>query len=314
MNKAPLVFSVKGNSLDDGPGIRSVIFFKGCPLNCVWCHNPESKSPDPELSFDAQKCVACDTCIQTCKEGALSRDNPFFVDRAKCTLCFECAKNCPSGALSRVGEEWTIDKLVAKVVRDKPFYDTSGGGVTFSGGEPTLNLAFLAELIAAIKAQGIQTLVETSGLFDLDRFAAAVLPHTDTIYMDIKLLDAGEHKHYCGVDNQRVLENFARLHEMSRSGRFEIIPRVPLIPGITDRKENLEAIAAFLREHGANQIRLLPNNPTWHQKCLTIGTESAFGQDSPMRQWLPQEKLEQCRNIFLAQSFLLDPDPDRPNR
>lgn len=311
MNEAPLIFSVKGNSLDDGPGIRSVLFFKGCPLSCAWCHNPESKRPEAELSFDTQKCVACDTCLQTCMEGALSRDNPFFVDRNRCTLCFECARNCPSGALSRLGEEWTVEALVAWVARDKPFFDTSGGGVTFSGGEPTLHLEFLSRLVAAIKAKGIHTLIETCGLFNLDQFRETVLPHTDAIYMDLKLFDEGEHKRYCGVGNGRILENFARLHELSRVGGFAIMPRVPLIPDITDRRENLEAIARFLRGLGAGQVRLLPNNPTWHQKCLTIGCESEFGEESPMRKWLPPEKMEECRSIFRAEAIAVEPDEGR---
>jgi len=298
MKKAPLVFSVKGNSLDDGPGIRSVIFFKGCPLDCVWCHNPESKNPDAELSFDAQKCVGCDTCLDTCEEDALSRDNPFFVDRAKCALCFECAQNCPSGALSRTGEEWTVEKLVAKVSRDLPFYKTSGGGVTYSGGEPTLNLEFLAELVAAVKAKGIHNLIETCGLFDLDRFRELILPHTDAIYMDLKLFDPAEHKKRCGVDNGVILGNFASLAEEAKTGRFTLLPRIPLVPGITDENENLEAIAQFLAGLDIHEVRLLPNNPTWHDKLPTLGGESPFGPDSPLRQWLPQERMEECKGIF----------------
>lgn len=298
MKKAPLVFNVKGNSLDDGPGIRSVIFFKGCPLSCVWCHNPESKSPDPELAFDAQKCVGCDTCLQTCQAGALSRENPFFIDRAKCTLCFDCAKSCPSGALGRLGEEWTVEKLVAKIARDQPFYDTSGGGVTYSGGEPTLNLDFLAELTAAVKAKGIHNLIETCGFFDLERVRELVLPFTDAIYMDLKVFDPAEHKKFCGVDNAVILKNFAALAEEARAGRFTLLARTPLVPGITDGNENLEAIAKFLAGLGLHEVRLLPNNPAWHDKCPPLGAQSPFAADSPLRQWLSEERMEECKGIF----------------
>ena len=305
MKKTPLLIEIKGNSLDDGPGIRSVIFFKGCPLSCIWCHNPESKSPDPELAFDAQKCIACDSCREKCPEGALSRDNPFYVDRVKCTLCFECVKVCPSGALGRVGREYTVEEVVAKVVRDKPFYDASGGGVTFSGGEPTLHMEFLSGRLAAIKDKGIHTLIETCGLFNFDQFKESVLPFTDAVYMDIKLLDGDEHKRYCGVDNKMILENFIKLHELSTIRGFEMVARVPLIPGITDREQNLETIARFLRDHGVKKIRLLPNNPTWHQKCLTLGYQSPFEEESPMRKWMDPEKMKACRNIFPANSVLV---------
>lgn len=303
MSKAPLIFSVKGNSLDDGPGIRSVVFFKGCPLSCVWCHNPESKSPNPELSFDPSKCIGCNACIETCTEKALSRDNPFFIDRRRCTLCFECADGCPAEALCRVGREWTVEQLVAKIGKDKPFFKTSGGGATLSGGEPTLHLEFLSQLLAALKQKGIHTLIETCGLFDGDEFIRAALPHTDAIYMDLKLFDGTEHQRHCGVDNRRILENFTRLHILSRAGGFEILPRVPLIPGITDGKKNLAAIGKFLQEQGAGRVLLLPNNPTWHDKCPTIGAASPFANDSPTRKWLPSERLEECQKIFAGSSI-----------
>jgi len=305
MKKTPLISDIQGNSLDDGPGIRSLIFFKGCPLSCRWCQNPESKNPDPELAFDAQKCVACDSCMEKCPEGALSRDNVYFVDRARCTLCFECVKVCPSGALSRAGREYTVEEVTAAVAKDQPFYEASGGGVTLSGGEPTMHLEFLSGLLAALKNKGIHTLIETCGWFNFDQFQESALPFTDAVYLDIKLFDADEHQRYCGVDNQVILENFIKLHELSLSRQLEIVARVPLIPDITDREHNLEAIARFFREHGVKQIRLLPNNPTWHPKCLALGYESPFGEDSPMRKWLPPEKMEACRNIFLANSLMV---------
>jgi pyruvate formate lyase activating enzyme len=226
------------------------------------------------------------------------------VDRNKCSLCFECVKVCPSEALSRAGREFTLEEIIVKVVKYKPFYDTSGGGVTFSGGEPTMHMEFLSELLIALKNKGIHTLIETCGLFNFEKFKEAVLPFTDTIYMDIKLFDANEHKRYCGVDNKTILKNFIKLHELSLSGGFEIVARVPLIPDITDQEENLESIALFLRDHNVKEIRLLPNNPTWHPKCLTIGYESPFGEDSPTRKWLPPEKMEICRNIFRKNSYL----------
>jgi pyruvate formate lyase activating enzyme len=133
--KSPLVLEIKGNSLDDGPGIRSVIFFKGCPLSCVWCHNPESRKAAPEIAFDGKLCVDCGECRKTCPERALSKIHPFYVDRTLCNLCYLCADACPSGALEKVGKTMTVDAIMEKILPDKPFYDASGGGVTLSGGE-----------------------------------------------------------------------------------------------------------------------------------------------------------------------------------
>jgi len=206
--KQPLILEIKGNALDDGPGIRSVVFFKGCPLSCLWCHNPESKRMGMEIGFEAKTCVGCDTCINLCPENALSRENPFFIDRDACTLCFECVDACPSGALTRIGTYMSVEAIAEQVLRDKPFYDTSGGGVTLSGGEPTLVTGFAGELAARLKASGIHTLIETCGLFDLARFDESLYPYLDLIYFDIKLMDAALHAHYCGVANETILYNF----------------------------------------------------------------------------------------------------------
>lgn len=298
MRRTPLIIDIKGNSLDDGPGIRSVIFFKGCPLSCIWCHNPESKTPDAELSFDPQKCIACDTCINICQIEALSKDNPFFIDRKRCTLCFECVKKCPSDALSRVGWKFTQEEIIEKVVKDKPFYDTSGGGVTFSGGEPTIHMEFLSDLLVTLKNKDIHTLIETCGYFNFEKFKKLILPYIDMIFMDIKFLDTEKHKHYCGVDNHLILENFLRLQELSLHEGFEIKVRLPLIPDITDTEQNISSIALFLHTHQVKEIHLLPNNPIWHEKCQRIGFVSSYEKNSPMRKWFPKNRMESCKKIF----------------
>ena len=159
--RTPLILDIKGNSLDDGPGIRSVIFFKGCPLSCVWCHNPESKKTGAEIAFDGGRCIDCGTCREVCPEKALSRENPFYIDRSRCPLCFDCVQACPSGALEQVGKEMSINEILEKIVPDKPFFEVSDGGVTLSGGEPTLFMDFAAKLLVALKQQKIHTLVET---------------------------------------------------------------------------------------------------------------------------------------------------------
>ena len=307
--KHPLVLEIKGNALDDGPGIRSVVFFKGCPLSCTWCHNPESKRTGVEIGFHAKTCVGCDTCTGVCPENALSRNNPFFIDRSACTLCFQCADTCPSGALSRIGTAMTIDEIVAKVIRDKPFYDTSGGGVTFSGGEPTLFMAFTGALAKTLKAGGIHTLLETCGFFDTGRFFDCAYPWLDMIYYDIKLIDPAAHARYCGLSNERILRNFKALHQRAQAGGVPVLPRIPLIPGITDADDNIKGIAGFLASLGVTQAGLLPYHPLWREKNHKIGIAPGLpNPGSPnneaaaqtMAQWMNKQAIEKCRAVFEA--------------
>ncbi|MEW5785162.1 MAG: glycyl-radical enzyme activating protein [Bacillota bacterium] len=294
----PLIVEIKGNSLDDGPGIRSVIFFKGCPLSCSWCHNPECQSARRELMFDPEKCIGCGSCIERCPRQALSRENVFFVDREACELCFSCCAVCPAAALAPVGRRMEPGEIAARVLKDKPFFDNSGGGVTLSGGEPTMQMAFMVELLEALKEKGVHTLIETCGLFELAEFRRLALPLIDIIYMDLKLIDSGLHKRFCGADNAVILENMVRLHELSRSGKFSIIPRLPLVPGITATAANLAAAAQFLRRHGFKESRLLPYNPLWGEKLYRIGLPNPYAKEHPMMHWLPKEVLERSTQLW----------------
>jgi len=296
--KTPLILDIKGNSLDDGPGIRTVVFFKGCPLSCVWCHNPESKKAVPEISFDKTKCVASDTCINVCSEDALDRKNPFFIDRNLCTLCEICVANCPSGAIAMVGKKITMKNIVATVLKDKPFYQNSGGGVTLSGGEPTLYMDFLSSLLAHLKSEGIHTLIETCRLFDLETFKEKILPFIDTIYYDIKIIDSLLHKRFCGVKNDVILENFIALNRVSTQNGIEILPRTPLIPDITVTEENLTAIADFLAAQGVKKTRLLAYNPLWHDKNEKIGIINKQTKAKNMTTWIPKDKIKYYESIF----------------
>ena len=296
--RRPLILEVKGNSLDDGPGIRTVVFFKGCPLSCVWCHNPESKRVGQEISFDPRECVGCDACLDICEEGALDRNNTLLVDRGKCTLCFRCADDCPSGALARVGMYREIEEVASLVEKDLPFFHTSGGGVTLSGGEPTLFMDYASELLRRLREMGVHTIVETCGHFDLGEFEVKVLPYTDTIYFDLKLHDSGAHKKYCGIPNATILDNFARLHLSYLEGGASLFPRVPLIPGITDTGENLTALAAFLRENGAEEVALLQYNPLWFEKSRKIGRENPLEGCEATTTWMKPSEVERCRSFF----------------
>ncbi len=295
---SPLILEIKGNSLDDGPGIRSVVFFKGCPLDCVWCHNPESKKRTPELSFDGGACVACDACIEACPEGALKRKKKEFINREKCTLCFKCTDVCPSGALSRAGKRMTVNEILEIVTRDKPFYESSGGGITLSGGEPALDIDFLAEVAAGAKKENIHVLLETCGLFSFDTFIEKVYPHLDEIFFDIKIFDEEAHKKYCGASNKIILENFSRLHEKFLDGGVPILPRTPLVPGITDGTENLEAIADFLKVNNVTRASLLDYNPLWHEKNQKIGVTNRYSKKKEMQDFIDKKEVQTCREIY----------------
>ncbi len=295
--KAPLVFEIKGNSLDDGPGIRSVVFFKGCPLSCLWCHNPESQRPGRELSFDEGTCVGCDTCIGLCPEKALDRRNPGFIDRDSCTLCLMCADNCPSGALAAVGKTMTVADIVREIEKDTPFFRTSDGGATLTGGEPTLFIDFVSRLAGELKKRRIHLLLETCGFFNYEIFLRRLYPKLDMIFFDIKIIDPAEHLRLCGISNETILDNFRKLHRRYMEGGVEILPRVPLVPGLTATDENLRAIARFLGEARARRISLLQNNPLWFEKTRMLGRVPTV-ENNDMRRWIERERMEEIRSMF----------------
>lgn len=300
--RRPLILEVKGNSLDDGPGIRTVVFFKGCPLSCAWCHNPESKRTGQEISFDAGECVACDACLEACEEGALNRSRPGFIDREKCTLCFRCAEACPSGALSPVGRYMEVGEVLAMVEKDLPFFRTSGGGVTLSGGEPTLFMDYARDLLRGLGDMGVHAIVETCGHFDAEEFEEKVLPFVAAIYFDLKIFDPEEHRRHCGLPNGIILENFTRLLHTAAEGGIPLMPRIPLVPGITAIDDNLSALASFLRESGATEVALLQYNPLWFEKGRKIGAESLLEKSAATATWMKPFEVERCRCFFAGLS------------
>lgn len=300
--KKPLILEIKGNSLDDGPGIRSVVFFKGCPLSCIWCHNPESKRANVEISYDRELCIGCGTCIGKCSLNAVSPVNPSFVNRDICNLCFKCADACPAKAMSRVGIEMTQEELLQKLLSDKPFYDISGGGVTLSGGECTLCTEWVGDLAKKLKESGVKVLIETCGYFDYDKAEVFLLPYISDVYCDIKLFDREKHREYCGVSNDRILENFRRMVADREKFGYNIMPRVPLIPDITDTDENLTAIAEYMHSCGVRKTELLPYNPTWYAKNDKLGITLA-PELADVKSWQSKEKLEHAKSIFKSKEI-----------
>lgn len=257
MNKA-IFFDIQRNSFVDGPGIRTTVFFKGCNLKCAWCHNPESQSAKPQMMFYKDKCTGCGKCKSVC---------PYHLEQ--CELCGKCTLYCPVDARMVCGKEHTVDEVLQEVLKDKAFYETSGGGVTFSGGECMLQIDFLVEILKKCKENGIHTAVDTAGHIPFESFEK-ILPYTDLFLYDIKIFDSQKHKQYVGVSNELILENLKKLFE--RKAKLWI--RIPIIPDVNDSIEEIQKIKDFLKTIGtAEKIELLPYHAMGENKYRAIGKE-----------------------------------------
>ena len=264
----PLIVDIKRHSLEDGPGIRSVIFFKGCSLNCIFCQNPEAQDQDVEIAFTASDCISCGACLDACEENAVDLKLPHRIHRIRCNRCGKCADVCPGGGLRRIGERYSPQSLTEIVLRDYAFYRHSGGGITLSGGESTMYPDYVLSLLQLLKARKIHVALETCGYFEYPVFRENILPYLDLIFFDIKLIDSQSHRKLTGKSNQKILDNFRRL--MSEC-EIEVRPRIPLIPGVTATRENLSAVLDFLCSAGADSITPLPYNPLGMKMRVNLG-------------------------------------------
>ena len=262
------VFDIRKYSVHDGPGIRTTVFLKGCPLDCWWCHNPESQSNLPEPMLRPNLCIACDACIEACSEGAIERAGGGLTwDRALCVSCGDCAEICLAGAREMAGREMTVSAVLAEIERDRPFYEESGGGVTFSGGEPLLQWRFLGELLRACREIDLHTTLDTSGFAAWEVFEN-ILPYTSLVLYDLKHTNPERHRQVTGVPLAPILRNLERL---SARG-VPIWLRVPLVPGINDDEENLRRVGALAaRLPGIRQVGLLAYHPTAAGKYERLG-------------------------------------------
>lgn len=248
-----LVFNLQRFAVHDGPGIRTTLFLKGCPLRCWWCHNPESQSSSPEVVYSQQRCVRCGACVAACPDHALSLDDVVHVDEELCRACGTCAEHCLAGARQLAGEWLSVEAALASVERDRAFYEESGGGVTLSGGEPVYQPDFAADFLAACRDAGIHTALDTCG-FAAPQVFRHVAQHADLLLFDLKVLDPQRHRELTGVPNHVILENLRWAAGQHQS----VIVRVPIIPGCTDDAANLQAIRNCAASLDLRRVDLLP--------------------------------------------------------
>jgi pyruvate formate lyase activating enzyme len=289
---------IKRHSLEDGPGIRSVVFFKGCPLRCVFCQNPETQEFAAEISFRSRRCIDCKSCMDSCPRGL---PRPRLVGSTACGKCGACVRACPSGALALIGQRLSVGEILNVVLRDEPYYRHSGGGVTLSGGECTAFPEFVGELLAGLHNHGISAAIETCGEFSHPQFAQWILPHVDPILFDVKLADDAAHVRFTGRSNQRIWANLAQLLAAFPD---RVQPRIPLIPGITATRENLAALAARLAELGARSLTLLPYNPLGAAMAESLGrpcpacSAKTLPKDGNLKETLTWFAAEVARHSF----------------
>lgn len=266
-----LIFDVQRFSLHDGPGLRTLVFFKGCPLSCWWCSNPESHSSRREIMFDVRKCRACGECAAACQSGALTRDTQgrFVYQRELCILCGDCVEACPQQARRLVGREVTVEQLVEEIERDAPFFRRSGGGVTLGGGEPLLQPLFAQGLLKACRERGIHTAMETSG-HAAWRAVSRVSQFVDLIFFDIKHIDPAQHKRLTGVDNLTILSNLEKLCQVHAN----IVIRYPLVPGLNNEEADILAMARYVKGlQRLSEVELVPYHRYGEVKYEMLGRE-----------------------------------------
>jgi pyruvate formate lyase activating enzyme len=247
--RAATILRIQRMSTEDGPGIRSTVFFKGCPLACVWCHNPEGISPRVQVHWTASRCIGCSLCEGTCSTHAIKvTGRGVAIDRDLCRSCLECTKVCPSTALEPYGVSCSLEGIVTELLKDRVYFEKSGGGVTLSGGEPTMQPRFAWALLKALHEEGIHTALDTCGLTSWETLES-MIPYVDLVLYDLKEMDPERHRAYTGADNALILENASRLTSciINEGRKFRLWIRTPLIPGYTARPDNIRAIGVFIR-------------------------------------------------------------------
>ena len=288
-----MVFNIQHYCVHDGPGVRTNVFFKGCPLRCRWCANPESNQLKPQLMYEAWKCIGCGACEAACPSFAVQLlDGIAVTDRSACTGCGSCTGVCPVPAREITGKVMSVEQVMAEIRLDSTFYGTDGG-VTLTGGECLLQPDFALEILKTCKAENIGTAVETCGFVPFEAFQR-IAPYLDIALYDVKLMDSEAHKKYTGVPNEQILENLRRL---SSELNIPVIARTPLIPGVNDSEENLRAMGAFLRDNvpTLKEVNLLPYHRLGEGKWEQL---EDYSHQEPDTHVPSEDEMERCRSIL----------------
>lgn len=298
MNLHATIFDIQKFSIHDGPGIRTIIFLKGCPLHCQWCANPESNNVQPELLFYPNYCIGCKACIKQCQSGAIKIINNIVTfDNSLCTGCLKCTEVCHSTARRISGKSMSIEEVLMEVEKDMVFYESSGGGITFSGGEPLLWPDFIQELSTIVKSHGINTVIETCGYYPQDNFEV-VKDVTDLVMFDIKFINDEKHIKYCGVSNRQILSNFEAIIQY-----VPIIIRIPIIPGINDTPKDINSTIQFLTPYKniIKEINILP----YHN--LGISKYDALGRSYLLKDLVvpSKEDMKRIKKIFECEGYTI---------
>jgi pyruvate formate lyase activating enzyme len=290
------VFDIKKYAIHDGPGIRTTVFFKGCPLRCQWCHNPESWRNHPELGLRRGRCVRCGQCLEACTNQAISlvEDQP-VTDTGKCNLCGRCVDACLTGAREIIGQEITVGQVMNEVEKDVIFYDQSGGGVTFSGGEPLMQPKFLLALLNQCRAHGVHTAVDTS-CYAEPEIVETVSEKTDLFLCDLKHTDSKVHERFTGVENNLILDNIKHLSEAGK----KIVLRIPVVPGFNDDQANIEATGKFAESlPGVSKVDILLYNRGGIEKSARLTADAELMQTEPP----DEEKVKSVAEILNKYGF-----------
>lgn len=292
-----MIFDLKHYAVHDGPGIRVTVFFKGCPLHCLWCHNPESIAPGKELMLLPNRCARCGDCVKACAYGALSQNNlgEVVADRYRCTLCGDCQRACSREAIQLVGKETALTEILDEIEKDRAFFDQSGGGVTLTGGEPLFQPEFAEALLDELKKRRFHVALDTSGYAPETTFLR-IAGKSDLVLFDLKLMDEEKHREFTGVSNRLILQN---LKALDSSAGVPVWIRFPLIPGVND-DGNLEQMADFLRPlKNVKLINVLPYHKGGVDKFHRLGREKEFRVFEPPS----EEKISRVIEFFKAKGF-----------
>ncbi|MFX0123602.1 MAG: glycyl-radical enzyme activating protein [Candidatus Hodarchaeota archaeon] len=290
-----LIFDVQRYSIHDGPGIRTVVFLKGCPMSCIWCQNPEGKKKGKEIGFNMIKCIGCGVCEETCSLECINLEEDWRIDRQICTICGECVESCYAEALTIFGREMSVNEVIEIIEKDKPFYAQTNGGVTLSGGEPTMQMSFINRLLKECKKRGLNTAIETCGFFNWEDFKQ-LLDYLDWLLFDLKMIDEIKHKKYCKVSNKNILKNAQNVSKYFENIHF----RFTVIPGVNDDSKNVRKICQFLKIMEVDELHIIPYHKLGYEKYRILGLKPL---DTHIKKIKPK-MIEKVKGILLKEDII----------